>query len=254
MDAYSIVLGNRILASSTVKSQGGTINAPLLVNSAIAATGRTLDPTVTQVGVTSFLNGVNTKTQGIDVTINYPTDLGDAGLINWTLAGNYNNTSISQIAPVPAVLLAQNPGATFNTPASLYNYVHSAPQEKVALTANWSLDAWGFTFRETYYGPQHNFTTPTGDPPYYYDPQAGVGLTDLEARYNITEALQFAIGGNNVFGIRTGRVPYAPNAYCTGTPADCGGPADGGAVINSTTSAAFDPNGGYYYGRLTYNF
>jgi iron complex outermembrane recepter protein len=255
VDVYSIILGNRILASSTVKSTGGTITTPL-VNTAIAATGRILDPTVTSIGVTAFLNGVNTKTQGVDLTVNYLTDLGDAGSINWTLAGNYNNTSVSSIAPVPAVLLASNPSATFNTVASLYNYVHSAPQEKVALTANWSLDQLGFTFRETYWGPQHNFTTPTGDPPYYYDPQAGVGLTDVEVRYNITEGLQFAAGGNNVFGIRTSKVPYAPNAYCTSSdPHDfCGNPADGGLIINSTATASFDPNGAYWYGRLTYNF
>jgi iron complex outermembrane recepter protein len=253
LDVYSISLGNRILASSTVYSSGppGTLVTPL-VNSAIAATGRVLDPTVTQVGVTSFLNGVNTLTQGVDLTVNYPTDLGDAGIINWTLAGNYNQTAIERIAPPPAVLLASNPGATFNTPDSLYNYVHSAPQDKVALTANWSLDEFGFTFRETFYGPQHNFTTPTGSAPYYYDPQAAVGLTDIEARYNITEGLQFALGGNNVFGIRTSVVPYAPFAYGSG-PGN-GNPADGGLIINSRTNAAFDPNGGYYYGRLTYNF
>ena len=32
-----------------------------------------------------------------------------------------------------------------------------------------------------------------GNPPYFADGAAGVGLTDIEARYNITEQLQFAI-------------------------------------------------------------
>jgi chaperonin GroEL len=47
------------------------------------ATGRVLDPTVAKVGVTSFLNGLNTLTQGVDATINYPTDFGNMGLIDW---------------------------------------------------------------------------------------------------------------------------------------------------------------------------
>ena len=49
-----------------------------------------------------FLNGVSTLTQGVDVTVNYPTDFGEYGLVKWTLAGNYNHTSISRIAPPPS--------------------------------------------------------------------------------------------------------------------------------------------------------
>ena len=252
VDAYSIAVGNRIVPSSTVHSAGapGTIVTPL-VNDAIAATGRVTDPTVTSVGVTSFLNGLNTLTQGVDVTINYPTDFGDMGLIDWTLAGNYNQTALSRIAPTPAVILASNPGATFFQANTLYNFVHSAPSEKIGLTANWSLDQFGLTFRETYYGPQHNITTPTGDPPYVQDNQPGVALTDLEARYDITESLQFAVGGNNIFSIKPGRVPNLLDAYGPGSGIY---PADGGLIFNSTTGASFNPNGGYYYGRITYNF
>ena len=44
------------------------------------------------------MNGFGTLTQGVDLTANYPTDLGDMGLINWTLAANYNQTQVSQIA------------------------------------------------------------------------------------------------------------------------------------------------------------
>ena len=112
----------------------------------------TLDPTATQNGVTAFLNGISTLTQGVDATINYPTDFGDKGLVNWTLAGNYNNTAISKVAPTPAAL----GGGSLFQPFTLFNYAHSAPGEKIGLTANWSLDVWGVTFRETYYGPQHS--------------------------------------------------------------------------------------------------
>jgi iron complex outermembrane receptor protein len=100
VDVYSTTVGNRIVSSSTVYSAGrpGTITSPL-VTKAIAAAGQFIDPTVTQIGVTAFLNGLNTLTQGVDFTANYPTDLGDMGLINWTLAGNYNTTAVSRVAP-----------------------------------------------------------------------------------------------------------------------------------------------------------
>ncbi|HEX3991071.1 MAG TPA: TonB-dependent receptor, partial [Acetobacteraceae bacterium] len=252
LDAYSIAIGNRITSSSTVNSAGGTINTPL-VNQAIAADGVILDPTATQNGATAFLNGISTLTQGVDVTANYPTDLGAYGLVDWTFAANYNETAISRVAPTPSVLTASNAGATFFYPDTLYNFTHSAPQTKVGLTANWSLDEFGVTLRETLYGAQHYYTSPEGCTTLdtcVFDPQAAVGLTDLEVRYNVTDQLQFALGANNLFNIRPDTVPYDQNAYGAGS----GAPADGGNVIGAPVAAAFDPNGGYYYGRITFNF
>ncbi|HWY64389.1 MAG TPA: TonB-dependent receptor, partial [Rhizomicrobium sp.] len=49
IDFYSLTLGNRIVASSTVTSSGGTINTPL-VTQAVLADGVSLDPTATQQG------------------------------------------------------------------------------------------------------------------------------------------------------------------------------------------------------------
>ena len=149
----SITVGNRIVPSSTVYLKGGTPLNPA-VGPAIAAAGVTIDPTVTQVGASAFVNGVNTLTQGVDVTINYPTDFGDMGLVDWTLAGNYNTTAISKVAPTPAALAARRRLSSSHTRCSII--VHSAPREKIALTANWSLDEFGITFRETYWGPQHS--------------------------------------------------------------------------------------------------
>jgi len=253
VDAYSIAIGDRIVPSSTLYAKGSTPLAPILVNAAIARDGVVLDPTATQVGASAFLNGISTLTQGVDLTVNYPTDFGDYGLVDWTLAANYNTTSVSRVQPTPAVILNEAPDATFFTDETNYNFVHSAPQEKIGLTANWTLDAFGLTLRETYYGPQHNYTSPAGCTTLntcFADFQAGVALTDLEARYDVTEQLQFALGANNVFNIRPDRVGFAPDAYGPGSPA----PADGGNVIGDPVSAAFDPNGGYYYARIQYNF
>jgi len=66
----------------------------------------------------------------------------------------------------------------------------------------------------------------------------------LELRYNLTEQLGLAVGGNNIFSIRQATVP-------TGTD---GFPVDGGVVLHDPVGAAFTPNGGYYYGRVTFNF
>ena len=251
VDAYSIAMGNRITTSSEIYSIGGTPLAPALVNAAIAADHVTLDPTVIQAGVTAFANAIASLTQGIDVTANYPTDLGAYGSVNWTLAGNYNNTSISSTAPAPAPLAAV--GANFFTQETLFNFVHAVPVMHVNVSADWSLDQFGFTLRESFWGPVHQYTSAAGCTALSgcnFTPQAGVVLTDVEARYNITDALQLAIGANNLFNIHPDTDGWNPNAFGPGAAA----PVDGSDVLNDPVGGAqFDPNGGYYYGRITYN-
>ncbi len=110
-----------------------------LVTSAIALDNVSLDPTATQQGVTAFLNAVSTLTQGCDFTVNYPTDFGDYGLVDWTLAGNYNTTAVSRVAPTPTVVTNSTPGASFFRSDTLFNYVHTESPWKVGLTANWTL-------------------------------------------------------------------------------------------------------------------
>jgi outer membrane receptor protein involved in Fe transport len=274
VDVYSIAIGQRITTSSTVTASGGAINAPALVGSAIALFGVTLDPTASQQGVTAFLNGISTLTQGIDATINYPTDFGDMGLVNWTLAGNYNETEIGKLSPVPAVLLAANPNATFFNFGTQFGFTHSLPDLKVGLTADWSLDEYGATLRETYYGPNHSYTSPNNGGEEIPNNQASVGITDLEGRYNITDQLQFALGADNIFDIRPGVNGAAP-ASTGGTTCVGGGTfltpggscvvgpnkttgqvqtSSNGSVYQTLKGTSFDPNGGYYYARLTFNF
>jgi len=251
VDAYSLALGNRIARSGTVNSVGGAINTPL-VNTAIIAAGNSLDPTAAQNGVSAFLNGFSTTSQGVDLTVNYPTDFGELGLVNWTLVGNYNETTLQFVNPVPGLLLASNPNASFFQPYVLFNFVHDAPNEKLSLAANWSLDDWGLTARETYYGPVHQFNTPNGGPPLFVQNQAGVGIFDLEGRFNISDGLQFALGGNNIFNVRPDTLKFA-----TTTPNATTGAAQlvsGGTTEFQPIASVFNPNGGYYYGRLTYTF
>jgi len=226
---------------------------------------------VTQYGVTAFLNDVSTLTQGVDATVNYPTDFGDKGLVNWTLAGNFNETTIARIAPPPAPVLLASSTATFFNFGSEFAYTHSIPNLKIGLTADLSLDEFGATLRETYYGSVHGYASPNGGGEELPANQASVVLTDLEGRYNITDQLQFAVGANNIFNIRPDI--YGASPSCSAQPAgtvitpggSCSpnGPlnssnevqtASNGNVYQSPLGTAFDPNGGYYYARISYNF
>ena len=252
VDGYSIAIGNRITSSATICAAGCSINAPIVFN-AIADAGVTLDPTATQPGVTAFLNAISSTTQGIDLTVNYPTDLGDYGLIDWTLAANYNQTAIQYVNPTPAVILASNAGASFFNEGSNYDFVHQSPQEKITLTADWTLEPFGLTVRESIWGPQHNLTSVFGTAPFFNDNQSSVGLLDLEARYSVTDHLQFAVGGNNVLNMKPNNIAWGGinnSNFGPGWNTTLGG----GIIADVPNETSFDPDGGYYYGRITYNF
>ncbi|HXR95752.1 MAG TPA: TonB-dependent receptor [Rhizomicrobium sp.] len=269
VDVYSIAIGNRITASSTITSAGGAVNTPL-VTSAITALGVSLDPTATQQGATAYVNAVSTLTQGVDVTINYPTDFGDMGLINWTLAGNYNTTHVGRVAPPPAILLASNPNAIFFNSFNVFSYEHSTPNIKIGLTADWTLDEFGATLRETYYGSEHGYISPNSGGEEIPTVAAGVILTDLEGRYNLTDQIQISLGANNLFNMHPdyyGAAPactalppgtiIVPGASCRGGPNQANGevqPIGNAQVYQTPNTTSYDPNGGYYYARLTFNF
>ena len=103
------------------------------------------------------------------------------------------------------------------------------------------------------FDPIHTIATPNSGPLLYAQNQAGVGLLDMEARYDLTEKLQFSLGGNNLINVRPNTNPLITN---TPDPATGGGQFVTGVcgVLGSPISAPFDPNGGFYYNHLTYNF
>jgi iron complex outermembrane recepter protein len=246
VDVYSIALGDRISGSSTVYLKGGVPIVPQCAD-AYAALGLSPDPTAGRVGCTAFVNGFGTLTQGAGLTLSYPTDFGDMGSVNWTLAGNYGTTSISRVNPPPPLLAATG---GFFQPYTLFNFAHSAPSMKVGLTANWALDEWGLTARETVYTADKALTTPNGGTPYYDASQPSVGITDLELRYNFTEEMQLAVGGNNIFNIHAALNCNIPGTNSSGGVSPCGG----GVVSHSPVGTPFDPYNGYYYGRVTYRW
>ena len=241
LDAYSISLRNRIVGTGTLFGSGGANNAPI-VTTAILAHGNVLDPTVSQTGVAVFVNGISTLTQGVDLSMSYLTDFGDYGSINWTLAGNYSNTSISQQIPTPALLAPQSLFSRTTTS----NLTRANPTEKVGLSALWTLDAWTINLRETFYGPTSNFVSPNGGT-YYLAKVGATAITDIEFDYHWLESWTVSFGANNLLDKRPGgryNVPGDPTTL-----------VDGSNVVAAPYGISpYGINGGFYYTKLTFNF
>jgi iron complex outermembrane receptor protein len=245
LDAYQIDIRNRIIGSGLYLGLNGTTVVSQAVLNAIAAHGNVLDPTVTFVGVSLFANGVDTRTQGVDLTVTYTSDFGDWGAVDWSLAANYNKTTITKQTPPPSALAGQ--GALLS-PTAISDLTTASPKEKVTLGAYWTLGRWAVNLRETIYGETSEVVSPdgTGAPPNYTDKIPMTGVTDLDVAFHVTPALKIAVGASNLFDKK------APTVIQFGPS---GGLADGSNVYDAPMGfSPYGINGGYYYTRLTYTF
>jgi len=245
LDAYHIDIKNRIIGSGLYLGLNGATVVSQAVLNAIAAHGNVLDPTVTFVGVSLFANGVDTRTEGVDLTATYTTDLDAWGRIDWSLAANYNDTKITKQAPPPPALAAQ--GALLSTTA-ISDLTTASPKEKVTLGALWAINKWSVNLRETIYGESSEIVSPdgTGAPPNYTNKIGVKGITDLDVAYQVTEQVRVSAGANNLFDQKPPNMIQFPPS---------GGLADGSNVYDAPLGfSPFGINGGYYYAKVVVSF
>jgi iron complex outermembrane recepter protein len=245
IDGYSIAIGNRIVGTGNVYYERSGVVQPggAIIAAAIAANGNVLDPTVNTQGTTVFANAVSTLTQGVDITTNYATDFGDYGNVNWTAGANWGETSVSRIAPNPAPLQAA--GATLVSPIAISTLTQASPKFKISLGALWSWETWSVNLRETIYGPSSQLIQPSAsNAPYISARVETAAITDLEISKTLFDNLTLTVGANNLFN----KSPEAIGLYNGAT-------ADGSSVYYQPNAISpYGIDGGFYYGRVTFNF
>jgi iron complex outermembrane recepter protein len=251
-DAYQIDIRDRIVVTGLVfgSDVSGGVNHVIsqAVLNAITAHGNTLDSGISYAGIAVFTNGVNTRTQGAELTVNYASDFGEYGHVDWTGGLNYNKTDVTKVAALPAVdfsaaptIITQN---TLLSPSALSSLTTATPREKFVGNAYWTLDKWSVNLRETVYGETSELTTTSNITTDLKVPVAAI--TDLTVGYKVVDWAKIELGANNLFDKKA---PTVPNLAALNKP------ANGGNVWNAPI--AFTPwgiNGGYYYARLTVTF
>jgi iron complex outermembrane receptor protein len=258
LDAYEIDITNRIVGSgfllgSETDSAGVNHVISQAILNAISAHGNVLDSGISYAGIQLFTNGVNTKTQGAELTITYASDFGDMGHVDWTAGFNYNETTITKLAPLPAQDVNLGIQQTsLLSPQAITALTTATPREKVVLGAYYTHSKWSVNLRETIYGPSSELFSLNGlgSGAGTTNLQIGVtGITDLDVGYKITDALKLDVGANNLFNTKPPTMPNVSNGS--------GGvqPADGNNVYGEPAQfSPFGINGGYYYARVTYTF
>jgi iron complex outermembrane receptor protein len=243
IDAYQIRIRDRILGSGTIFGSGGATNFPI-VTQAIIANGNVLDPTVTQTGIATFTNGGTSRTRGIEAVASYASDFGSYGTVNWTLAGNYNETKLTYVGPGPAPL----GGIALFDATSRSLLENGSPKVKIIGSAFYSYNIFSATLRETFYGTSSELLSPNGGT--YYNNRVGPAfVTDLEVNARVTKSIQLSLGANNLFNKRPPSVYLVPNGTTLPTI------SSGGNVFDAPNGLSpYGINGGYYYGRINFAF
>ena len=182
VDLYQINIRDRIVLSGRFDGNNFPELAPLLNSLGVEQTA-------------FFVNSVNTRTRGLDLTAAYRSKLGQ-GQLNTFLALNVSRTSVTAV----------------NAPDKLKNFTdvllsekerlyieQGGPRAKATLGFEYSEGAWAGEAKVIHFGSQ---TLGTFDGPpvpnAYYKPKTSM---DLGLSWQATPALKLSVGGNNVFNV-----------------------------------------------------
>jgi iron complex outermembrane receptor protein len=224
VDAYQIRIDHRIVKTEflgTSANGGSAIKAILLANGVTGVDSAQF-----------FINGVDTRTRGIDAVADYSLRTDSLGTFRLSAAYSYNKTKILSIASNPAQLGSLNV-VLFGRQAQR-DLVVALPRDKVVLTGNWTLGRLHALLRLTRYGKYiESSNVASGDRTF-----AAKWVTDLDIGYDITRTITLSAGANNLFNVypsKNGLIAY-----------------DGSGAYGNF--APFGLSGGFYYGRLGIRF
>jgi iron complex outermembrane recepter protein len=183
LDYFHIKITDRILLGATFAD---TVAQDILADSGIVGIA----------GVQFFTNGLDTKTDGIDMTANYRMPVGN-GTLDWNLNGNYTRNKITRVAPLPAVLQ----GRPTDVPSILdlvttLGIEKERPDWRGTLTGQYSLSRFHALARASYYGGFSSAQPSFTDAEHY----GGKTLVDTEIGYRFNQ-VNLSIGARNLFDV-----------------------------------------------------
>jgi iron complex outermembrane receptor protein len=159
-----------------------------------------LGATLRQLGVGQaqfFVNSVDTKTQGLDLTVSNRADLG-AGKLSTFLAVNFSKTEVRNVK-APAAL-AGFEDVLLSDRERLF-IEEGAPRRKATLGFDYSLNKFETSLRIIHFGPQTlgTFSGPLEVPNQKYDAKTSA---DLSFTWAFTDKTKLTVGGTNIFDVK----------------------------------------------------
>ena len=220
-DAYLIDIDDRITLTSNIYDQGNGVITNILQSQGVAP----------GTWVNYYTNAYDTRTKGLDIVADHSTDFGAWGDVRWSLAFNWNKTSIESVRDTPASLAGS--GITLVGRDREGDLTVASPETKWILGANWKVDDLAVNLQTTRYGSVKTLAVnPSGDRSF-----GAKWITDLDVAYTFFDQLTVSVGATNLFDVRPDKhAVYSPLGL-----APYGNPP-------------FHPGGGYWYSKIAYDF
>ena len=226
LDAYQIDVNDRIVLSETLT---GSATAAAGTNGAVIF--NLLKPFGAS-AARFFLNGVDTRTQGLDFVARYHLTDDYLGDFNFTAAANQNELKVTK-TPVTKQTILPTPVSLFARQA-VQRFEHGTPRYKITLQSDWNRGDWGGTLRSTLYG---DVLAPGTLADGSADVHTGArSVWDLEGHYAFPHGVTAAVGADNLFDAYPRQVPT--NLNTTG-------------AAPFTGFSPFGFGGRFVYGRLS---
>ncbi len=202
LDYYSITIKDRIVYSSSITTDDKELASP------VTELGRILKGSSQGVGnfdlqsVQFFINGIKTKTQGLDLVANYKNISLGSGKLGFNLAGNY--TFSNKIVGTPNDPSAiKSAGTTILSTQIKSLLTEGRPLYKAVLGFDYSLNKFGVSLNNTLFGPTKFQDLDNGGSDMENIKQVfkTAVVTDLNLGYAFTDKISLSIGINNLFNV-----------------------------------------------------
>lgn len=230
VDGYQIDIDDRIVKTEVLNSAEARaiLTSPEVV-AILAARGVP--------GISSgqfFINGVDTRTRGVDLVGEYTLQTGTLGTFRFNAAYSYNKTKILSVAENPANL---SNTILFGRQARA-DLVKATPRDKLVLNTDWTLGAFRSALRITRFG---KYTETSASQTSTVDDRTfgAKWIADIDVAADVGKNLTVAVGANNLFDV----YPDAIGVVQANTGAGQYG-----------NFAPFGLSGGFYYGRVSVRF
>ena len=249
-DYYNIKINDRIVLTENL--QGADVVAILKAANVQGTSAR------------FFVNGIDTRTQGLDIVASYRMPDFGAGNFRFNAGYNRNNTKITDRRAFSAFSTQR----LFARQES-FRLVEGQPSNKINLGMNWDAGPFGATVNANRYGKvllpdsvttvaangqavtlsnpaiRDDINVKAGDAPgdIFLSPK---WVVDAEVRFKPIESLELAFGANNLLDEYPDRLPFG-----TVNGVNYGGNA---AFLPYSSQSPFGFSGRFLYGRVSWDF
>jgi iron complex outermembrane recepter protein len=246
VDAYQINIKDRIILTNNFTA-GGNADIAKQLQEAGATT------------VNFFTNAIDTKSRGIEAVASYATKINANSSLKFTFAGAFIDNEVVKGADGKVAIKASN---TLISTGQIGNYFNredqsrievASPKNKITGTVNYKNGKLGVMLRAVRFGEVvYLDPTMTGSDKFILNAFTNVKetldqtfspktTTDITVNYQLSKALNLALGSNNVFDVYQDIHAHSGNMSA-------------GRFVYSRRVQQFGFNGRYVFGRLNFSF